>query len=180
MKIQGAWVHTPIRLADNRGHFEEQFKLSAIREHLGRGFEVKQVNQSVSNRGVVRGVHVTMSDTGQAKYVSCPSGKLLDIVVDLRKTSVTYGQWDSIELSAVNGLSVLIGEGIGHAFLSLSDGTVANYLCTSEYEPNTELTFNPLSGELEMFIRREADRAGITSLTLSQKDQSAGPLIFEL
>ena len=171
MKIEGAWVHNPLRHSDDRGHFEEQFKLSEIENQIGRTFSVKQVNQSVSNLGVLRGIHATVSEEGQAKYISCSRGSLLDIVVDIREDSKTYGQWDAVEISALNGLSVLIGEGLGHAFLSLEDGTVATYLCTSEYDPMTERTYNPMWSDLGDFILATAQEIGIAQIILSKKDQ---------
>lgn len=169
MKIKGAWLHTPIRNLDNRGHFEEQFKISQIESELGRTFTVKQVNQSVSKKGVVRGIHYTDSPEGQAKYVSCPKGRIWDVVVDLRKESPTYGQWDAVELSADNGQSVFISEGLGHAFLSLEDDSVASYLCTSEYAPEADRTINPLSIKLAIAF----ESSGITGFILSEKDSDS-------
>jgi dTDP-4-dehydrorhamnose 3,5-epimerase len=169
MKIKGAWIHTPLRHVDERGHFEEQFKLSQIKLELGRTFTVKQVNHSVSNKGVIRGIHYTDSPQGQAKYVSCPQGSIWDVVVDLRKDSPTYGQWDAVELSAENGLSVFISEGLGHAFLSLEEGSVANYLCNSEYAPDSDKTINPLSAKLGIAF----ESSGITEFSLSDKDSKA-------
>ena len=169
MKIKGAWIHTPTRHSDERGHFEEQFKISQIEAELGRTFSVKQVNQSVSQKGVIRGVHFTDSPEGQAKYVSCPKGSIWDVVVDLRKESPTFGQWDAVELSAENGLSLFISEGLGHAFLSLQDDSVANYLCTSEYAPDADRTINPLSKNLAIAF----ESSGITKFSLSEKDSEA-------
>lgn len=169
MKIRGAWIHTPIRHNDERGHFEEQFKISQIESELGRSFTVQQVNQSVSNKGVIRGIHYTDSAEGQAKYVSCPKGAIWDVVVDLRKDSPTYGHWDAVELSSENGLSVFISEGLGHAFLSLEDGSVAHYLCTSEFAPDADRTFNPLSVKLAITF----EDSGITGFVLSEKDSEA-------
>lgn len=170
MKIKGAWIHTPIRHNDERGHFEEQFKLSEIESALGRSFNVKQVNRSVSNKGVIRGIHHTDSPEGQAKYVSCPKGSIWDVVVDLREDSPTYGQWDAVVISAQNGLSVFISEGLGHSFLSLEDGSVASYLCTTEYEPAADKILNPFSGKLGI----EFASSGLTEFTLSEKDAAAG------
>jgi dTDP-4-dehydrorhamnose 3,5-epimerase len=150
MKIKGAWVHTPSVFPDERGSFHEVFKLSAIEEQLGRSFQVKQVNQSTSSKGVIRGIHFTDSVEGQAKYVSCVAGSLWDVIVDVRKDSETYGQWDAVLLSAENRKSVLISEGLGHAFLSLEDGTVANYLCTSEFNPALDLTIDALDKDLKI------------------------------
>jgi dTDP-4-dehydrorhamnose 3,5-epimerase len=169
MKIKGAWIHTPNRHNDERGHFEERFKLSEIESELGRSFTVKQVNQSVSSKGVIRGIHFTNRPEGQAKYVSCPKGAIWDVIVDLRKESPTYGQWDAVEVSAENGLSVFISEGLGHAFLSLEDGSVANYLCTSEYEPSSDGILNPLSAKLAISF----EASGISDFSLSAKDSLA-------
>lgn len=171
MKIQGAWVHTPTRFKDQRGHFEEQFKLSLIESELGRSFSVRQVNQSVSSRGVVRGIHWTDSVEGQAKYVSCINGAMWDVVVDLRPGSATYGKWDAVTITPENGQSVLISEGLGHVFLALKDGTTANYLCTSEYNPSADKTINPLDSKLAIRFETVASRHGIVSLTLSEKDR---------
>ncbi len=166
-------MHTPLRHHDNRGHFEEQFKLSLIEQELGRTFTVKQVNQSVSNKGVIRGIHYTDSPEGQAKYVSCPKGKIWDVIVDLRKDSPTYGQWDAVELSAENGLSVFISEGLGHAFLSLEDGSVVNYLCSSEYNAAADRTINALAPKLAIAFEAACGATGITDFSLSAKDSEA-------
>lgn len=173
MKIKGAWVHTPVRHHDNRGHFEEQFKLSIIEKELGRTFTVKQVNQSVSTKGVVRGIHYTDSPEGQAKYVSCPKGAIWDVVVDLRKNSPTYGQWDAVEINEENGNSVFISEGLGHAFLSLVDGTVVNYLCSSEYNSVVDMTVNVFSPKLGIDFGPTASAFNITVFNFSDKDSEA-------
>ena len=173
LKIKGAWIHTPIRHKDERGHFEEQFKLSQIENELGRPFEVKQVNQSFSKKGVIRGIHVTDGPTGQAKYVSCVSGRILDIVIDLRRNSAGFGCWDFQELSVENGRSILISEGMGHAFLSLEDGSIANYLCTSEYGTGTDLVIDPFDKEIALPWEVWRREFSISSFSTSKKD-SAG------
>lgn len=176
MSIQGAWVHTPDRHEDSRGHFEEQFKLSEIEAQLGRTFEVKQVNQSISAKGVIRGIHFTDSPEGQAKYVSCPQGALWDVVVDLRPESVTFGRWDAVVISAQNGKSVLISEGLGHAFLSLEDDSIANYLCTSEYQAANDRTVNVFSPKLAIDFKPIASEYGVTVFNFSDKDEKASQL----
>ena len=176
MNIRGAWVHTPVRYPDSRGHFEEQFQLSLIEDELDRGFSVKQVNQSVSQKGVIRGIHLTDSPEGQAKYISCPNGSLWDVVVDLRENSPTYGNWDAEFISAENGKSVLISEGLGHAFLALEDGSVANYLCTSEYNPSADRTINPLDPSLDIGFLGVAKEFGIERLSMSDKDRDGESL----
>jgi dTDP-4-dehydrorhamnose 3,5-epimerase len=170
LKIEGVWLQTPKVWPDDRGTFHEVFKLSLISKQLGRDFPVKQVNQSTSAAGVLRGIHWTDSPEGQAKYVSCPKGALWDVVVDLRPGSETYGQWDARTLSAENGQSLLISEGIGHAFLALEDGTVANYLCSSEFNPDADKTVNPLDSQLAIGFLEKANEYGIQGLKLSPKD----------
>lgn len=173
LKIQGAWVHEPKVWPDERGTFHEVFKLSAISEQLGRDFIVKQVNQSTSSKGVIRGIHFTDSIEGQAKYVSCPKGSLWDVVVDLRIDSPAYGQWDAVLLNEANRKSVLISEGLGHAFLALENDTVANYLCTSEFNPGADKTFSPLSPKLAIDFEVIGSSFGVSEFLLSPKDSEA-------
>jgi dTDP-4-dehydrorhamnose 3,5-epimerase len=175
LKIEGVWLHTPKVWPDDRGTFHEVFKHSLIAEQLGRDFLVKQVNQSTSSAGVIRGIHWTDSLEGQAKYVSCPKGSLWDVVVDLRPNSDTYGQWDARLLSEANGHSLLISEGIGHAFLALENGTIANYLCTSEFNPASDKTINPLDSSLAIGFSEKASASGINQLLLSPKDTEGLP-----
>lgn len=170
LKIDGVWLHTPKVWPDERGTFHEVFKLSLISEQLGREFQVKQVNQSTSAAGVIRGIHWTDSPEGQAKYVSCPKGAIWDVVVDLRQDSETYGEWDARTLSEENGQSLLISEGIGHAFLALENGTVASYLCTSEFNPAADKTINPLDPILDISFLKTAGEFGIKDLIMSSKD----------
>lgn len=173
LAISGAWVYTPKQFHDNRGYFQESFKLSMIEEQLGRTFHVKQMNQSVSRAGVVRGIHWAVTPPGQAKYISCPRGAMWDVVVDLRLGSPTFGKWDAVELSDVNNKSVLIGEGLGHAFLSLDDNTVANYLCNEPYTPNRELGIFPLDPTLNIpFELVLLDRSN-AAMQLSDKDKNS-------
>jgi dTDP-4-dehydrorhamnose 3,5-epimerase len=172
LKIEGVWLHTPKVWPDERGTFHEVFKYSLISEQLGRDFQVKQVNQSTSDAGVIRGIHWTDSPEGQAKYVSCPKGALWDVVVDLRPESSTYGQWDARILSEENGSSLLISEGIGHAFLALESQTVANYLCSSEYDPVNERTINPLDPQLGIPFTSPMPNLRFEEFRLSPKDSS--------
>jgi dTDP-4-dehydrorhamnose 3,5-epimerase len=148
LKIEGSWVFTPKRFPDERGSFHEVFKLPLLSETLGFGFDVKQVNQSVSKAGVIRGIHWADVPPGQAKYVFCSKGAIWDIVVDIRVGSPTFGSWDAAELTAENGKSALIREGLGHVFLSLEDDTVVNYLCSEPFSSTAEHGINPLDTDL--------------------------------
>jgi dTDP-4-dehydrorhamnose 3,5-epimerase len=144
LKIEGSWVFTPKKFPDERGSFHEVFKLPLLSETLGFGFEVKQVNQSLSKAGVIRGIHWADVPPGQAKYVFCSKGSIWDVVVDIRVGSPTFGQFDGEVLTAENGKCLLIKEGLGHVFLSLEDDTVVNYLCSEPFSPMTEHGINPL------------------------------------
>jgi dTDP-4-dehydrorhamnose 3,5-epimerase len=173
LKIPGVWVVEPSLHPDNRGTFHEVFKLSQIEQNLGFNFEVRQVNQSESHKGVIRGIHWTLGHPGQAKYVSCPKGALWDVVVDLRPDSPTFGTWDAVVLSQENRKSLLISQGIGHAFLSLQDGTLATYLCTAEFDPQADRTLNPLDETIAIDFRGIASQFNIQNFTLSTKDETA-------
>jgi dTDP-4-dehydrorhamnose 3,5-epimerase len=148
LKIEGSWVFAPQKFPDERGSFHEVFKLPLLSETLGFVFEVKQVNQSVSKAGVIRGIHWADVPPGQAKYVFCSKGAIWDLVTDIRIGSPTFGQFDGDVISADNGKCLLIKEGLGHVFLSLEDDTVVNYLCSEPFSPTTEHGINPLDETL--------------------------------
>jgi dTDP-4-dehydrorhamnose 3,5-epimerase len=173
LKIEGSWVFTPKRFPDERGSFHEVFKLPLLAETLGFGFEVKQVNQSVSKAGVIRGIHWADVPPGQAKYVFCSRGSIWDGVIDIRVGSPTFGQFDGEVISAENGKCVLIREGLGHVFLSLEDDTVVNYLCSEPFSPTTEHGINPLDTDLAIPFGSMISGA---NFEVSPKDEEAPSL----
>lgn len=173
MRIHGAYVFEPVQFTDKRGQFQESFKLSLLESELGFGFKVKQVNQSISAKGVIRGIHFADNPPGQAKYVSCPKGTVWDFVVDLRLSSPTFGQWEGVELSGSNGKSVLIGEGLGHGFLALEEDSVVNYLCSEEYNPKNEHQINPLDKDLAIDFLGPGAPFGVKDFLLSDQDDLA-------
>jgi dTDP-4-dehydrorhamnose 3,5-epimerase len=144
-----------------------------LTETLGFGFEVKQVNQSVSGAGVIRGIHWADVPPGQAKYVFCSKGSIWDAVVDIRVGSPTFGQFEGESISAENGKCVLIREGLGHVFLSLEDETVVNYLCSEPFSPSTEHGINPLDPELAIPFE---EILGNNNYRVSAKDLEAPSL----
>ena len=174
LKIQGSWLFTPKKFDDERGSFHESFKLSTISEVLNRGFEVKQVNQSLSKAGVIRGIHWADVPPGQAKYISCPRGAIWDVIVDLRVGSETFGQWDAVELSSENSKSIFIEEGLGHAFLSLEDDTVVSYLCSEPFNPSREHGINPLDPTIAIPFNTRGES---NSFLISPKDVEAPSFI---
>ncbi|OYD67592.1 dTDP-4-dehydrorhamnose 3,5-epimerase family protein [Rhodococcus sp. OK302] len=176
LKIAGAWEITPKQFGDNRGVFLEWFKSSAFTAVTGRTLELAQANCSVSAAGSLRGIHFTDNPPGQAKYVTCVKGAFLDVVVDLRVGSPTFGEWDSVLIDDVDRKAVYLSEGLGHAILSLEDGSTVMYLCSIEYSPEFDRDLDPFDPELNI-TWPTTDRAG-NPLTyeLSAKDSAAPSL----
>jgi dTDP-4-dehydrorhamnose 3,5-epimerase len=164
-------VITPRVFADDRGSFLEWFRGDLLHEATGRRFDVMQANHSVSQRGAVRGVHFADVPPGQAKLVYCPAGEVLDVVVDLRVGSPTFGLVDSVVLDDVDRRAVLISEGLGHAFCALRDGSSITYLVSTAYNPAAERTVSPLDPSLGARWPVSADQ-----LLLSAKDAAAPTL----
>jgi dTDP-4-dehydrorhamnose 3,5-epimerase len=148
LRIEGAWALTPRQFPDERGLFTEYFVGSELESVIGHRLDLHQANLSVSAAGVVRGIHFAQVPPSQAKYVSCPSGAVLDVVVDLRTGSPTYGEWDSVRLDDVDRRAVYLGEGLGHAFMSLAEGSVVTYLCSAPYAPAREHGITPADPDL--------------------------------
>ncbi|HMM95459.1 dTDP-4-dehydrorhamnose 3,5-epimerase [Phycicoccus sp.] len=148
LSIEGAFVVTPRQHRDDRGVFLESFRGDVLAEHLGHRPDVVQSNVSVSSRGTVRGIHVSNVPPGQAKYVTALTGSLLDVVVDLRTGSPTFGRHEAVLLDTDERRAVYLAEGLGHGFCALEDDTTAMYLCTAVYDPATEYGVNPLDPAL--------------------------------
>jgi dTDP-4-dehydrorhamnose 3,5-epimerase len=148
LSISGAWSFTPPRFDDDRGLFVAPYQEAAFVAAVGAPLRVAQSNHSVSRRGVIRGVHFADVPPGQAKYVYCPRGALLDVVVDVRVGSPTFGAHEVVRLDADNYRAIYLAEGLGHAFCALEDDTVASYLCSTSYAPAIERTVSALDPDL--------------------------------
>jgi len=135
---------------DDRGLFLNPFRADVLADAIGRPFGVVQTNHSRSRRGVVRGVHFAMVPPGQAKYVYVPRGAALDIVVDLRVGSPTFGRHDAVRLDDRDFRAVFLAEGIGHAAVALEEDTVLSYLCSTGYDPQREKGVSPSDPELAL------------------------------
>jgi dTDP-4-dehydrorhamnose 3,5-epimerase len=142
--IEGAWVHTPRIYGDDRGSFLESFRNADVLAVAGYPMDVAQVNCSVSRRGALRGIHFADVPPGQAKYVSCVRGAILDVVVDLRTGSPRFGSWEAIRLDDRERRSVFISEGLGHGFMALTDECTVLYQCSTPYAPDREHGVHPL------------------------------------
>jgi dTDP-4-dehydrorhamnose 3,5-epimerase len=146
--IEGAWVYTPKVHRDDRGGFLEAFRGDEFAADLGYRLDVGQVNCSVSRRGVIRGIHYADVPPGQAKYVTCASGAVLDVVVDLRSGSAGFGRWEAVRLDDESRRAVFLTEGLGHGFMALSDEATVLYLCSTSYVPGREHGVHPLDPAL--------------------------------
>jgi len=171
LDIKGAWLAHSEVIGDERGSFREWFKSKEIEKFTGFNFNCAQGNVSQSTRGTVRGIHYSLSSEGQAKWVTCVSGSIMDFIVDIRPNSQTFGQWIKVELNANSGRSVLIGKNLGHAFISLEEKTVVAYLLDSEYSPSDELEIDPMDPDIG--IQWGVD---YTKIKISEKDKSAPSL----
>lgn len=170
LDIEGAFFVTPRQFPDDRGVFLEGYRGDLLREHLGHEPRVVQTNVSVSSRGTVRGIHFADVPPSQAKYVSALTGSFLDVVVDIRVGSPTFGQWRAVRIDAVDRRSVYLSEGLGHALVSLEDGSTAHYLCSATYDPQREHGIHPLDPQIGIELPD-----GLTPL-LSPKDEQAPTL----
>ncbi|TVY05843.1 dTDP-4-keto-6-deoxy-D-glucose epimerase [Mycolicibacterium porcinum] len=140
LTVPGAWEITPKLHGDDRGMFFEWFTEAGFTAMTGHRLDVRQANCSVSAAGVLRGLHFAQLPPSQAKYVTCVRGAVLDVVVDIRVGSPTFGQWDSVLLDDRDRRSIYLSEGLGHAFLSLQDDSTVMYLCSAPYSPEREHT----------------------------------------
>ena len=172
--IEGAWLAESPVWKDDRGSFREWFKAEDIKSVTGRNFGIEQANISVSSRGTLRGIHYSIAPRGQAKWITCVSGSIQDVIVDIRLDSKTFGQWIDIELNGDSGKSVFISEGLGHGFLALEDNTTVAYLVSTPFSPTDEYEINPLDEKIRVNWGLE-----LNELKMSYKDKSA-PNLSEL
>jgi dTDP-4-dehydrorhamnose 3,5-epimerase len=166
LSIEGAFEATPVVHADERGTFCEAYRHDRLREAVGHALRLAQANLSVSAAGVVRGVHFADVPPGQAKYVQCVRGALLDVVVDLRVGSPTFGHWEGVRLDDVSRRAVYLAEGLGHGVCALTDDATLLYFCSETYAPAREHTVNALDPELGI-------EWPVAAPTLSPRDATA-------
>jgi dTDP-4-dehydrorhamnose 3,5-epimerase len=170
LDVDGAWLFTPRIHRDDRGSFAEWFKHAELGADLGHPMEIAQANGSVSRRGVIRGIHFSDVPPGQAKYVTCVSGAIMDVVVDLRVGSPGFGRWEAVRLDDMNRRALYIAEGLGHAFAALSDQATVLYLCSTPYAPGREHGVHPLDPAIGIAWPDDV------SAILSDKDAAAPSL----
>lgn len=170
LAVPGAFEFTPRVFPDDRGLFVCPYQEEDFVKAVGHPLRVAQTNHSRSRRGTIRGLHFADVPPGQGKYVYCPQGALLDVAVDIRVGSPTFGAVDAVRLDAVGFRAVYLSEGIGHAMMALEDDTVISYLCSTGYNPSAEHGLNPLDPELGLPWPAEIE------VLLSDKDRTAPSL----
>ncbi|BAJ28989.1 MULTISPECIES: dTDP-4-dehydrorhamnose 3,5-epimerase [Kitasatospora] len=169
LSIPGAFEVTPQQHGDPRGLFMEWYRFDKLSEVVGHPLRLAQGNLSVSAKNVVRGVHFADVPPGQAKYVSCVRGAVLDVVVDLRVGSPAFGRWEFVRLDETDRRSVYLPEGLGHGFCALTDDATLSYVCSETYNPTGEHGVHPLDPDLGIEWPVEVPQ-------LSAKDEQAPTL----
>lgn len=164
--IKGVWVIEPKVFSDARGYFMESYKKELFEKHIGKTTFI-QDNESRSTHGVLRGLHYQIGEHSQAKLVRALQGTVLDVIVDLRKSSPTFGQHIAIELSDENKKQLFVPRGFAHGFLVLSETAIFSYKVDNTYSPAHEASLlwsDPKLG-IDWRIKNE-------ELILSEKDKS--------
>ena len=164
-KIYDVVIIEPKVHGDSRGYFVETFRGDKLEEFLGYKINFCQDNESKSSKGVLRGLHYQLSPHAQTKLVRVIQGRVLDVAVDIRKNSPTFGQYVAVELSADNKKQMLVPRGFAHGFVVLEDDTVFAYKVDNYYSPECDrgIAFDDKSLNIDWIIKKE-------ELKLSEKD----------
>ncbi|MBT5953707.1 dTDP-4-dehydrorhamnose 3,5-epimerase [bacterium] len=171
MNISTPLLIKPRLFKDNRGHFFEKYKQSSFKA-LGINEPIVQLNESKSTKGTLRGLHFQIPPYSQAKIVSVCHGEILDVVVDINPFSPTFKTWKQFNLSSENRHSLYVPGDYAHGFLVLSDEAVVQYMCSSEYSPESErgIIWNEKEFGIEWPVQEGAP------LQFSEKDEKASSL----
>jgi len=164
-KIEGLIEFQPKIFTDSRGQFIETFNEELLGS-LGFNHHFKQDNQSISKAGVFRGIHLQLDPHAQGKLVRVAKGRAIDYAVDLRQGSPTFGEWQSVELTAEKGNQFWVPAGFGHAFLAMEDDTIFCYKCTEVYAPNHQVSLRWDDKDIALELP-------IQDVDVSEKDQNA-------
>jgi dTDP-4-dehydrorhamnose 3,5-epimerase len=170
LAVPDSYVLDLVPHGDARGRFTEWYRADVLSQAVGHSLTLAQANHSVSSRGALRGVHFALVPPGQAKYVYCPAGTVLDVVVDVRVGSPTFGVHDTVVLDSEQPRAVYLAEGLGHAFVALEDRSSVTYLVSSGYDPEREFGVSPLDPDLDLPWPSDVE------LELSAKDRAAPTL----
>lgn len=169
-EIQGVWIIEPRVFNDKRGYFFEAWKKEEFEEHIGQ-VRFIQDNESRSSYGVLRGLHYQKGDKSQAKLVRVIKGKVLDVAVDIRKQSETFGKYVAVELTEENKRQLFIPRGFAHGFLVLSDDAIFTYKVDNTYSPESEASINWNDADINIKWPIE-----VSDILVSDKDNNASSL----
>ena len=167
-EIEGVYIIQPKVFKDNRGYFMETFRQSDFDAGIGRHVEFIQDNESKSSRGVLRGLHYQKGEASQAKLVRVIKGRVVDVAVDIRRSSKTFGRYVMVELSEENKTQFFIPRGFAHGFLVLSDEAIFTYKVDNAYAPQQEASI--LYDDPDIAIEWPMDMAEVIT---SEKDMNA-------
>jgi dTDP-4-dehydrorhamnose 3,5-epimerase len=164
-KLQGCYIIEPTVFEDKRGSFYESFNAASFLKHTNQKVNFVQDNESCSAKGVLRGLHYQRGEYAQAKLVRVLEGTVLDIVVDIRKESKTFGEHFSIELSSENKKQLFIPRGFAHGFIVLSESATFFYKCDNYYNKESEggIIYNDIVLQIDW-------KLGTSEVVISEKD----------
>jgi dTDP-4-dehydrorhamnose 3,5-epimerase len=166
-KLEGCFLVRDTVFGDDRGFFFESYNRRRFLDKTGLDIDFVQDNQSLSQKGTLRGLHFQHGDAAQAKLVRVLKGKVLDVAVDLRRNSDTFGQHVTVELAGDSGTQLFVPRGFAHAFLVLSDTAIFFYKCDNYY--NKSLESGIIYNDTDLAIDWKLDAA---ELVLSEKDKA--------
>lgn len=167
-KLQGCYILEPTKYGDSRGYFFESFNEKTFNELTGTDTHFVQDNQSFSSKGVLRGLHAQSGDYAQAKLVRVIQGRVIDVAVDVRLDSPTFGEHIVVELSDENNLQLFIPRGFLHGFVVLSESATFFYKCDNFYNKDSECGVHPLDKDLAVDWQIAEEE-----MILSDKDKQA-------
>ncbi|MGJ1194477.1 dTDP-4-dehydrorhamnose 3,5-epimerase [Sphingobacterium siyangense] len=167
-KLKGCFILEPAKYGDSRGYFMESFNEKTFNDLTSTNTHFVQDNQSYSTRGVLRGLHAQAGEHAQAKLVRVLQGEVIDVAVDARPDSATFGQYVAVNLSADNNLQLFVPRGFLHGFVVLSETATFFYKCDNFYNKQSECGVYPLDPDLAVDWQIPT-----AEMLLSEKDQTA-------
>jgi len=175
LKINGLVLCKPKLIEDERGFFSETFRKDLLEDFISKKLEFCQHNTSRSSFGVLRGLHFQTAPKAQTKLVSVSRGEILDVVVDIRKDSPSYGKYFSVILNDINNFQLLVPKGFAHGFISLSEVVMVNYQVDDYYSSKNELGINPFDNDLKINWILDKNQIIINTKDKSNKNLSELP-----
>ena len=166
LSIDGPLILKPKKINDKRGYFQESFRLDKLEKIIGYKINFFQENESFSKKNVFRGLHFQISPFRQVKLIKVTRGKILDVIVDLRKESSTFGKHLKVMLSDSNNKQLFVPEGFAHGFLTLSDKTIVSYKVSNYYSSDHDRSLNVFDPKLEI-------KLNLDNIHISKKDKFA-------